>query len=116
STDAYYLPRRVPEDGRIDWRRSTRDVHAFVRALSRPYPGAFSALGSEQIIIWRARPFRWHRDPEKSAGTVLAAFDDGSFVVATGDGALLVDSSESLRPGHEWQPEIGERFESADFA
>lgn len=112
--DAFYLPRRAAEDGRIDWRRSTRELHAFIRALSQPYPGAFSEVGSDLIVIWRGRPFRWHRKPDQPAGTIVATFADGSFVVVTGDGALQIDSSESRRRS-DWRPKLGARFESADF-
>jgi methionyl-tRNA formyltransferase len=37
---SYYGGRR-PEDGRIDWRRSAREIHNLVRAVAPPYPGAF---------------------------------------------------------------------------
>ena len=37
---SYYGGRR-PEDGRIDWRKSAREIHNLVRAVAPPYPGAF---------------------------------------------------------------------------
>lgn len=46
------LPRRKPEDGRINWDRPAREVYDFVRALTRPYPGAFSFLEGEKYLIW----------------------------------------------------------------
>ena len=44
---------------------------------------------------------------------MVGAFADGTFAVATGDGALLVDESASF-VGTE-APRVGERFGSADF-
>ncbi|MCE5280383.1 MAG: methionyl-tRNA formyltransferase [Planctomycetaceae bacterium] len=34
-------PRRRPQDGRIDWSWSDRKIHDLIRALVRPWPGAF---------------------------------------------------------------------------
>jgi UDP-4-amino-4-deoxy-L-arabinose formyltransferase/UDP-glucuronic acid dehydrogenase (UDP-4-keto-hexauronic acid decarboxylating) len=38
---ARYYRRRRPEDGRIDWSRSDREIHDLVRALVSPWPGAY---------------------------------------------------------------------------
>jgi len=37
-----YYGRRRPEDGRIDWSKSAREIHNLVRAVAPPYPGAFT--------------------------------------------------------------------------
>lgn len=50
---ATVMPKRRPEDGVIDWNRSTRDVHNWVRALTEPYPGAFSFVNGERVWIWK---------------------------------------------------------------
>jgi methionyl-tRNA formyltransferase len=49
------VPQRRPEDGRIDWSAGTaKQIYDWVRAQTRPYPGAFTALGQEKITIWKA--------------------------------------------------------------
>jgi len=48
-----YFGGRKPEDGRIDWQGGAAAIHNFVRALSRPYPGAFADVGGKRIILWR---------------------------------------------------------------
>ncbi len=50
------FPQRSPEDGEIDWRWDAARVYDFVRAQTRPYPGAFTWLGSEPLTLWRCRP------------------------------------------------------------
>jgi len=40
-TKGSYFGGRRPEDGRIDWRNSAREIHNLVRAVAPPYPGAF---------------------------------------------------------------------------
>lgn len=50
--EARYYRRRTPEDGRIDWSRSDREIFNLVRALVKPWPGAhFTARdGSHRVI------------------------------------------------------------------
>jgi methionyl-tRNA formyltransferase len=49
------FPQRSPEDGLIDWKSKTaQQVHNWIRAQTRPYPGAFTYLGKEKVLIWKA--------------------------------------------------------------
>lgn len=50
-SDEPLLPGRKPEDGRIDWAASGLEVYNFVRALARPYPGAFGSLDGKRWIV-----------------------------------------------------------------
>ena len=52
---ATVMRKRRPEDGLIDWGRSTREIYNWVRALTDPYPGAFSFLNGEKVWIWAVR-------------------------------------------------------------
>jgi methionyl-tRNA formyltransferase len=47
------LPGRKPSDGAIDWSRDRVEIYDFVRALTRPYPGAFAWLDDQQYRVWR---------------------------------------------------------------
>ncbi len=47
--------RRRPEDGEIDWTRPAADIHNLVRAVSHPYPGAYTAVGGATLKIWRTQ-------------------------------------------------------------
>jgi len=56
-TRGSYFGGRSPEDGRIEWCRSAEEVYNLIRAVTDPYPGAFSFLESdEKIIVWWAKP------------------------------------------------------------
>lgn len=47
-------PKRTPADGLIDFNRSALDVYNFVRALTKPYPGAFyHDDNGKKIIVWK---------------------------------------------------------------
>lgn len=54
-SQATVMPKRRPEDGIIDWNRPTRAIYNWVRALTHPYPGAFTHFNSEKLWIWAAR-------------------------------------------------------------
>lgn len=84
---ASYCARRTPEDGRIDFTRPAEDVVRFIRALSRPYPGAFTFHGGAKLTVWRARPD--DRDHLGAPGQVVR-FDEGGVYVACGDGKPAV--------------------------
>jgi methionyl-tRNA formyltransferase len=47
--------KRTPEDGRIDWTRTAQEVHDLVRAVTHPYPGAFTDVFGEKTFVWRSR-------------------------------------------------------------
>jgi methionyl-tRNA formyltransferase len=46
-----YYGRRRPEDGRIDWRASARQVHDLVRAVAPPFPGAFTVVNGCRLGV-----------------------------------------------------------------
>jgi len=47
-------PARKPKDGLIDVSKNAYETLNFVRALSKPYPGAFLMHENKKIIIWKA--------------------------------------------------------------
>lgn len=85
-------PKRTPADGIIDWETRAPYLYDWVRAQTRPYPGAFTFLGDEKVVVWRARPVAW--EGEAPAGTVV----DAGPVVACGEGALLLEEVETTAP------------------
>ena len=52
--EATYLLARRPEDGKIDWNTSAKEIQTLIRATSRPYPGAFSYYMGRKVIFWKA--------------------------------------------------------------
>ena len=84
-------PRRTPADGIIDWETRAPYLYDWVRAQTRPYPGAFTFLGDEKVVVWQARPV--DLDEEAPAGTIVAERPEGH-VVACGEGGLLLEEVE----------------------
>ncbi|HLG09565.1 MAG TPA: methionyl-tRNA formyltransferase [Gaiellaceae bacterium] len=85
-------PKRSPADGIIDWETRAPYLYDWVRAQTRPYPGAFTFLGDEKVVVWGARPV----DLAESApaGTIVATRPEGP-VVACGEGGLLLEDVET---------------------
>lgn len=52
--NATIFPQRKPEDGLIDWTRTPDEIRNFIRAQTRPYPGAFTVLEGKKVTIWDA--------------------------------------------------------------
>ncbi len=52
---ATYFGKRTPEDGRIDFNKSAKEVYNLIRALSKPFPGAFAKINGTDTTIWRAK-------------------------------------------------------------
>lgn len=51
---ATYYPKRSPEDGLINWNDPPEKIMRFIRAQTKPYPGAFTVIGDKKVIIWDA--------------------------------------------------------------
>lgn len=52
---ATIYPQRKPEDGRIDWSWPAQRVQDFIRAQTRPYPGAFTEIEGKRVTIYDAK-------------------------------------------------------------
>ena len=89
---ASHWPKRAPVDGIIDWETRALYLYDWVRAQTRPYPGAFTYLGDEKVIIWRVRPVELAA--AEPAGTIVADGDEGPVVVC-GEGALILEEVET---------------------
>ncbi len=81
-----YYGGRKPEDGRIDWTKSAVTISNLVRAVTHPYPGAFTYFRGRRLFIWKALPFG---DTGDSPG---AAVSTPPLLIKTGEGLLQVVS------------------------
>ena len=75
---------RKPEDGRIDWTESAERIYNLIRAVTHPYPGAFTEVNGKRLFIWEAKPLG---RGEGRPGTVLSI---DPLRVATGSGSLEI--------------------------
>jgi methionyl-tRNA formyltransferase len=114
------LPRRRAADGELDWAQPVGAVYDFIRALTRPFPGAFSSIDGHRWRVWQAAMPRIAEDrvpPGTVLGPVVSPVDEAcGQLVACSEGALVVlevegDDGRVLR-GRELseQPWTGQRW------
>ena len=83
------MPRRRPEDGRIEWTWPAARICDMVRAVAPPYPGAFVGDGPARLYLSGASVCR--RAPvDAAAGTLVEIVPARGITVATGQGVLLI--------------------------
>lgn len=87
---ATYFGRRSAEDGLIDWLKSATEVNNLVRAVTEPYPGAFTYLADSKMIVWRARVLEKSHD--KLPGTIIST---EPLQIACGQGVLEILTGQS---------------------
>jgi methionyl-tRNA formyltransferase len=87
---ASYGCTRVAEDGQIDWSASTVVVDRLVRALTPPYPGAFTWLNGRRLKVLQTETASDSRHWDGRVPGRVVAIDRGrgSVEVLTGDGIL----------------------------
>jgi methionyl-tRNA formyltransferase len=103
---ATWAAKRTPMDGRIDWRDDADTVLRLIRAVGRPYPGAFTRLGGERLPIWAAEPCAEGLRHVASPGQVILRTAD-SFTVKCGhDSALTVTQWGAQWGGGEAPPRM----------
>lgn len=99
-TEEPLLPRRRPKDGLIDWKQSGVRIYDFIRALTKPYPGAFTFLDGKKWLVWSAAllPISSERNglgPGEIAGNAYSfSMPANGILVGTQGEVLLVTSME----------------------
>ena len=53
-TKVSYFGGRTPEDGRIHWNHYSKQIFDLIRAVTDPYPGAFTDIGDSRLMVWWA--------------------------------------------------------------
>jgi len=89
SQASYYGGRR-PEDGEIDWTWAASQVRNLVRAVTRPYPGAFSHLSDRKCLFWQVTEVSGNHESPRP-GSIIST---DPLVIACGQGAIRVDFAQ----------------------
>ncbi len=87
-TKATYFGGRKPDDGRIDWNWPSQRIFNLVRAVTRPFPGAFAETpDGRRLMVWWA-------EPNTAKGLASQTLSSDPLIIATGDGALEITEFE----------------------
>lgn len=115
-TEEPVLPRRRPKDGLVFWNQSSQKIYDFIRALTVPYPGAFSFFNQKKYYIWSASLLPGNlvnECPGAILGNVYSPVEDACGIqVACKTGAIII---------HELEEEAGKTYRGrtlteADFS
>jgi methionyl-tRNA formyltransferase len=87
--DFSYYGGRKPEDGLIDWTMAATEIYNLIRAVTHPYPGAFTFIEGRKLFFWKAVPVDGHFD--NPPGQVVST---RPLVIATGKGLLKILSGQ----------------------
>jgi len=117
-TQASYFGGRGPEDGRINWNRPAPEIYNLVRAVTHPYPGAFTTLAGRKLLVWWGRPLAEPAAAAAVPGLIVARLLGEGLLVATGEGQFLIERAqwegepEFLGPVvASWKDLVGKRLE-----
>jgi methionyl-tRNA formyltransferase len=91
---ASYFGGRRPEDGLIDWRQGAVEIYNLMRAVTHPFPGAFTFFQGRKLYIWGGRALAASTPPPPSPGLVLARVPGEGLLVCTGDGHFLLQQAQ----------------------
>ncbi|HEX67658.1 MAG TPA: methionyl-tRNA formyltransferase [bacterium] len=81
-----YAPLLTKETGKIDWRKSAKDIHNLVRGTI-PWPTAYTFFKNKRMILWKTEVVE--KDYPCQAGEVVEVSPEG-IVVCAGKGAVKI--------------------------
>jgi len=81
--EATYNERRKPGDGLINWNVDSVTCYNWIRALTKPYPGAFTYWTNKKIFLWSSQ---LSTEKAKTPGEILEC--DEKIIVSTNNGCL----------------------------
>ena len=91
---ASYFSGRTPEDGRIDWQEPAGKMYNLIRAVTHPFPGAFTTWQGKKIFLWDAKVASQYNGPQLPPGKVSIAPDNKLMLIGTGQGVLMVQAAQ----------------------
>jgi methionyl-tRNA formyltransferase len=103
---ATYWDKRKPDDGLINWQENSRYIYNWIRALTKPYPGAFSYINGMKIMIWSARESFDKREGEP--GQIIDYVPSGLLVSTKSKNIVLTE----FECENNYKPQVGDLFQS----
>ena len=104
---------RRPEDGKITWESPAFSIYNLIRAVTHPYPGAFTFHNGRKLYIWAANvngQENFAEERSETPGTIEAVKRGRGMVVSTGDGSLLVTRAQFEGEGELSADLLAERY------
>jgi methionyl-tRNA formyltransferase len=88
--------KRERNDGKIDWRMSSRNIYNLVRALSKPYVGAHFVHNDKDIKVWKVKEIMDCSYRNIEPGKIIKVFSKNNFIVKSGDNLIEILECDSV--------------------
>jgi methionyl-tRNA formyltransferase len=92
SLDSNTWRKRVEADGQIDWRMSARTIHNLIRALTKPYSGAYFISEGNKIIVWKSEVVMGQKS-NNEPGKVLSV-GNSNIIIKCGEESICLTETE----------------------
>ncbi|MSR69093.1 MAG: bifunctional UDP-4-amino-4-deoxy-L-arabinose formyltransferase/UDP-glucuronic acid oxidase ArnA [Phycisphaerales bacterium] len=89
-SNATVMGKRTPADGLLNWSKPASELRNLVRAVTHPWPGAFTFAGTRKIMVWRAQVVQG-APATGQPGEILSS---SPLVIACGHGALEIQEGQ----------------------
>ena len=89
--------KRGKEDGKIDWRMSSRSIYNLVRGLTKPYVGAHFVLDEKEYKVWRVKEIFKEDYENIEPGKVVKVYSSNNFIVKAGDNLIQVLECDGIK-------------------
>ncbi|OLF54254.1 bifunctional UDP-4-amino-4-deoxy-L-arabinose formyltransferase/UDP-glucuronic acid oxidase ArnA [Pseudomonas chlororaphis] len=86
---ASYFGRRTAADGKLLWSQPAEQLFNLVRAVTKPYPGAFCAVGEHKLIVWNAEVVKGNQG--QAPGRVISV---DPLRIACGEDSLQINAGQ----------------------
>lgn len=91
---ATYFGRRTAADGKLVWSKPAEELFNLIRAVTKPYPGAFCAVGEHKLIVWGAEVVKGN---EGQAPYRVISVDP--LRIACGEDSLVINAGQRNENG-----------------
>jgi UDP-4-amino-4-deoxy-L-arabinose formyltransferase/UDP-glucuronic acid dehydrogenase (UDP-4-keto-hexauronic acid decarboxylating) len=85
-----YFGARGPADGEIKWANDAQTINNLIRAVTEPFPGAFSFLGDRKVVFWGAQANE--KTYDVAPGTIVSV---KPLTIACAQGSLIVNAGQA---------------------
>ncbi len=104
SNKGNYRRLRNEDDSEINWDNNAINIYNKIRAISKPYPGAFITYNSKKIRVWKSELFLSNNQckylTNSKPGEILAKYRDNKYLIQCKDHIICIESSENLKVGY----------------
>lgn len=84
---ATYYKKRTPKDGELDFLWDDIKIYNYVRAITKPYPGAYFIYDGKVVIVWEAELL--NQTTDKIPGFFLIDNNSHSLLVSVGNKKMI---------------------------